>query len=73
MAAGMTGNRSPRWSGRWTWDKLLDTADFYGNGENEVLVSKVLVPNRDRIFIATKFGFSATPEDPFTWTRRRAT
>jgi aryl-alcohol dehydrogenase-like predicted oxidoreductase len=42
-----------------------DTADFYGSGENEVLVSKVLVPNRDKVFIATKFGFSATPEDPF--------
>ncbi|GAB2692967.1 aldo/keto reductase [Mucilaginibacter koreensis] len=34
-----------------------DTADIYGNGENEKLVSKVLVPNRDKIFIATKFGF----------------
>lgn len=34
-----------------------DTADMYGNGKNEELVSKVLVPNRSRIFIATKFGF----------------
>lgn len=34
-----------------------DTADMYGNGANEKLVSKVLVPNRDKIFIATKFGF----------------
>jgi aryl-alcohol dehydrogenase-like predicted oxidoreductase len=34
-----------------------DTADMYGNGKNEELVSKVLVPNRDKIFIATKFGF----------------
>jgi aryl-alcohol dehydrogenase-like predicted oxidoreductase len=34
-----------------------DTADMYGNGENEKLVSKVLVPNRKKIFIATKFGF----------------
>jgi len=34
-----------------------DTADMYGNGANESLVSKVLVPNRDKIFIATKFGF----------------
>ncbi|GLU53678.1 aldo/keto reductase [Dyadobacter frigoris] len=34
-----------------------DTADMYGNGLNEELVSKVLVPNRDKIFIATKFGF----------------
>src|SRR5262245_42495324 len=34
-----------------------DTADVYGFGENEKLISKVLVPNRDKIFIATKFGF----------------
>ncbi|HEA30994.1 MAG TPA: aldo/keto reductase [Leeuwenhoekiella sp.] len=34
-----------------------DTADFYGKGENEKLISKVLTQNRDKIFIATKFGF----------------
>lgn len=34
-----------------------DTADIYGNGANEELISKVLVPNRSKIFIATKFGF----------------
>ena len=34
-----------------------DTADVYGNGVNEELISKVLVPNRNKIFIATKFGF----------------
>lgn len=34
-----------------------DTADIYANGKNEELVSKVLAPNRNRIFIATKFGF----------------
>ena len=34
-----------------------DTADMYGNGANEDLISKVLVPNRDKVFIATKFGF----------------
>ncbi|EEI93033.1 oxidoreductase, aldo/keto reductase family protein [Sphingobacterium spiritivorum ATCC 33300] len=34
-----------------------DTADMYGNGANEELLSKVLVPNRDKVFIATKFGF----------------
>lgn len=42
-----------------------DTADFYGNGENEKLISNVLVPNRNKIFIATKFGFKFTPENPF--------
>lgn len=34
-----------------------DTADMYGPHHNEELISKVLVPNRDKIFIATKFGF----------------
>lgn len=34
-----------------------DTADMYANGENEKLIPKVLVPNRDKVFIATKFGF----------------
>lgn len=34
-----------------------DTADFYGNGTNEILLSKVLKAQRDKIFIATKFGF----------------
>ena len=42
-----------------------DTADIYGSGINEELISNVLVPNRDKIFIATKFGFRATPENPF--------
>ena len=34
-----------------------DTADMYGFGHNEELISQVLAPNRDKIFIATKFGF----------------
>jgi aryl-alcohol dehydrogenase-like predicted oxidoreductase len=34
-----------------------DTADMYGNGKNEELVSQVLTQNRDKVFIATKFGF----------------
>jgi len=34
-----------------------DTADMYANGLNEELISQVLVPNRDKVFIATKFGF----------------
>ena len=42
-----------------------DTADFYGNGENESLISQVLVPNRNKVFIATKFGFRSTPENPY--------
>lgn len=34
-----------------------DTADMYGFGHNESLISKVLSSNRDKVFIATKFGF----------------
>jgi aryl-alcohol dehydrogenase-like predicted oxidoreductase len=34
-----------------------DTADIYANGKNEELIAKVLPSNRDKIFIATKFGF----------------
>lgn len=34
-----------------------DTADFYGGGKNEELLSKVLKENREKVFIATKFGF----------------
>ena len=34
-----------------------DTADMYGAGHNEELISKVLAPNRSKVFIATKFGF----------------
>ena len=40
-----------------------DTADMYGNGLNEELISKVLVPNRDKVFIATKFGFRFSDEN----------
>ncbi|MDR1826940.1 MAG: aldo/keto reductase [Methylobacteriaceae bacterium] len=34
-----------------------DTADTYAEGGNEQLVANVLAPNRDKVFIATKFGF----------------
>jgi len=35
-----------------------DTADAYAAGRNEELISKVLVSNRDKIVISTKFGFT---------------
>ena len=38
---------------------LWDTADIYGFGANEELLRQVLVPNRSRVFLATKFGFVA--------------
>ncbi|RBL93205.1 aldo/keto reductase [Chitinophaga flava] len=36
---------------------FLDTADMYGQGANEILLSKILATKRDKIFLATKFGF----------------
>lgn len=39
-----------------------DTADVYGAGKNEELIARVLVENRDKIFIASKFGFTATAD-----------
>lgn len=39
-----------------------DTADIYANGANEELISKILTKNRDKIFIATKFGFRMKDE-----------
>lgn len=46
---------------------LFDTADMYGVGENESFLSPFLSANRDRVFIATKFGFLRTPETPDDW------
>lgn len=37
-----------------------DTADLYGDGANETLLSQVLPQNRQKIYIATKFGFRKT-------------
>jgi aryl-alcohol dehydrogenase-like predicted oxidoreductase len=42
-----------------------DTADMYANGRNEELVAKVLAPNRDKVFIATKFGFRQKEEGSY--------
>ena len=36
---------------------LFDTAEFYGPYTNEQLVGEALAPIRDRVAIATKFGF----------------
>lgn len=33
-----------------------DTADVYGAGKNEILLSEVLKDHRDEVFLATKFG-----------------
>src|SRR5919108_3839085 len=36
---------------------FFDTAEAYGPYTNEALVGEALVPVRDRVVIATKFGF----------------
>lgn len=41
---------------------LLDTADMYGRGHNEKLLSTVLAERRDEIVLATKFGILTDPE-----------
>jgi aryl-alcohol dehydrogenase-like predicted oxidoreductase len=40
---------------------LFDTAEIYGPFENEKLVGRALRPVRDRVVIATKFGFAMRP------------
>jgi aryl-alcohol dehydrogenase-like predicted oxidoreductase len=42
-----------------------DTADIYANGRNEELVAKVLAPNREKVFIATKFGLRQNDENSY--------
>jgi aryl-alcohol dehydrogenase-like predicted oxidoreductase len=46
---------------------LFDTAEAYGPFANEVLVGEALAPVRDRVVIASKFGFNI---DPSTGERR---
>jgi aryl-alcohol dehydrogenase-like predicted oxidoreductase len=41
---------------------FFDTAEVYGPFDNEVLVGKALRPLRDRVVIATKFGFRIAEE-----------
>jgi aryl-alcohol dehydrogenase-like predicted oxidoreductase len=40
---------------------FFDTAEMYGPFKNEVLVGKALKPFRDKVRIATKFGFDLPP------------
>jgi len=41
---------------------LFDTAEVYGPFTNEEMVGAALAPMRDRVVIATKFGFKIDPE-----------
>jgi aryl-alcohol dehydrogenase-like predicted oxidoreductase len=41
---------------------FFDTAEAYGPFKNEELVGEALAPYRDRVVIATKFGFDIAPD-----------
>src|SRR5512142_3019323 len=41
---------------------FFDTAEAYGPFLNEELLGEALAPHRDRVVIATKFGFRFGPE-----------
>ncbi len=43
---------------------FLDTADMYGPFINEELVGRAIKGRRDKLVIATKFGFKRDPNDP---------
>ncbi|MEU0024399.1 aldo/keto reductase [Streptomyces sp. NPDC006335] len=43
---------------------LYDTADAYGNGENEKFLSPFFKAHRDEVVIATKFALAIPPDDP---------
>jgi pyridoxine 4-dehydrogenase len=43
---------------------LFDTAEVYGPYKNEILVGKALKPVRDKVVIATKFGFRIDDTKP---------
>jgi aryl-alcohol dehydrogenase-like predicted oxidoreductase len=46
---------------------LFDTAEVYGPFVNEELVGEALAPLRDRVVIATKFGFALDPTAEGSW------
>ena len=45
---------------------FFDTADMYGTGSNEVLLGKALSPYKNKVTVATKFGFVREPNQPIT-------
>lgn len=46
---------------------MFDTADMYGVGANEKFLAPFIAAHRDRITIATKFGYTRTPQNPNDW------
>ncbi|WP_109489220.1 aldo/keto reductase [Occallatibacter savannae] len=46
---------------------FFDTAEVYGPLENEELVGEALAPYREKVVIATKFGWEPNPGDSDRW------
>ncbi|WP_348263459.1 aldo/keto reductase [Telmatobacter sp. DSM 110680] len=46
---------------------FFDTAEVYGPLVNEELVGEALAPSREKVVIATKFGWEANPQDGGKW------
>lgn len=46
---------------------LFDTADMYGMGANEAFLAPFVRAHRDRVVIATKFGYARSVERPDDW------
>src|SRR5271154_6792802 len=46
---------------------FFDTAEVYGPFTNETLLGKALPPIRDKVVIATKFGFNLNPDGSPGW------
>ena len=42
---------------------FIDTANVYGGGNNEQLISRLLADRRDEVTLATKFGITTNPAD----------
>jgi aryl-alcohol dehydrogenase-like predicted oxidoreductase len=42
---------------------FIDTANIYGNGDNEKLIAKLLADRRDEVTLATKFGIAGNPSE----------
>jgi aryl-alcohol dehydrogenase-like predicted oxidoreductase len=49
-------------------ETFFDTAEVYGPFTNEELVGEALESIRDKVVIATKFGFNLNPDDSPGWT-----
>jgi aryl-alcohol dehydrogenase-like predicted oxidoreductase len=74
---GLGCMRLSEYSGPIDWDRstaaihraldagltLLDTADIYGSGHNEVLVGRAIRDRRDEVQLATKFGIDRSRGD----------